>query len=387
MFSHTYFSTMNLFIMASLSFISCSSSLELQSCDDLHEAVDMVMLENVNVTMHPFADIICDKFTTFTLSDYNLNIMSSNDDPNHTFHGNANFQNVRFEVVNGANLTFSTDILFETHEDNDDIRDINGGAFYIGKGSSVRFFSNFETRNIGVRSETEESSDFADHQNDGGCIWNNGYFRVDGSAIMSNCKNQGGGESSPGRGGAIFNDVEGSVLFSNGVEISDVRLTDDEGNDGGGFYNFGKVVIKGPSSFFDLRAESAGAIYNALDAVFKFKDDATALFYKCRAFDGYGGAIINSGLFKFSGPALFISGSADYKGSQIVVGSSGLMKIKKNSYFFDNTCSEPNCSTIWVEEGGELKYSKTTQFVNSVSGYDEILCEGVYFEDGEVCFN
>jgi len=376
---------MKLFILAFLSFLSSGSSLELESCDNLHEAIDMSMSGNVNVTMHPFADIICDKFTTFTLSEYNLYISSTNDDPNHTFHGNANFQNVRFKVVNGAELTFSTDVLFETLEDNDDVRDVNGGAFYIGKGSSVRFLSNFETKNIGVRSETEESSDFANHQNDGGCIWNNGYFRVDGEAVMAMCKNQGGGESSPGRGGAIFNDVDGSILFSNGVDISDVRLTDDEGNDGGGFYNFGKVVIKGDSKFFDMRAESAGAIYNVEGAVFKFKENASALFYQCRAFDGHSGAIINNGLFKFSGPALFISGSSDYKSSQISVGSSGVMKIRKNSYFFDNSCSDPNCATINVEEGGELKFSKTTQFINSASRYGDILCEGVFFEEGEVC--
>jgi len=363
---------MKLFILAALSFLASGSSLELKTCDDLHEAVDMAISEYVNVTMHPFADIICDNFTTFTLSDYGLGIYSTNDDPNHTFHGDSNFQNVRFEVINGAKLTFETDVLFETLEDNEDVRDVNGGAFYVGEDSSVQFLGNFETKNIGVRSETEESSDFSDHQDDGGCIWNNGYFRVDGDAVMTGCKNKGGGESSPGRGGAIFNGVNGSMLFSNGVDISEVRLTDDEGNDGGGIYNLGKVNIRGDSRFFELYAESAGAIYNGEGAVFKFKDDATALFYRCKAFDGVGGAIINNGLFKFSGPALFISGAADDRGIQISIGSSGKMKLKKNSYFFDNVC-------------GESTYSKTTQFVNSESKYDEILCEGVYFEEGEIC--
>lgn len=52
-----------------------------------------------------------------------------------------------------------------------------------------------------------------------------GYFRVDGYAEFHSCDNVGGGENSPGRGGAIFNAANGSILFEGGVLIEDTAVT------------------------------------------------------------------------------------------------------------------------------------------------------------------
>lgn len=52
-----------------------------------------------------------------------------------------------------------------------------------------------------------------------------GYFRVDGYAEFLRCDNTGGGESPPGRGGAIFNGETGSILFRGGVRIEETYLT------------------------------------------------------------------------------------------------------------------------------------------------------------------
>lgn len=52
-----------------------------------------------------------------------------------------------------------------------------------------------------------------------------GYFRVGGYAEFHSCDNQGGGESPPGRGGAIFNAANGSILFEGGVLIEDTFIT------------------------------------------------------------------------------------------------------------------------------------------------------------------
>lgn len=360
-----------------------SSSFLIDSCDDFNEAVNMAQTGYVNATMHPFADIVCKNFTTFVLDKYDMDIFSSENMDN--YYGNVNVVNARIEVSNGTNLQWENNVEFENEEEYGDLPDVNGGALRIGLGSRIRFLNDFETTNIGVRSQTVEDSDFPDHQNYGGCVWNNGYFRVDGDVKMVNCENSGGGEGSPGPGGAIFNDVNGSILFNGTVEISQVSIIDDEGNNGGAFYNLGKINIKGDSTFSQLYAESAGAIYNGVNATFNFKRGASALFYDCKAFDGYSGAILNNGYFKFSGPALFLEGGSDYKASQISIGSTGTMILKKDSYFFNNYCSEPNCASIWVESGGSFTYSKPTSFVKSFTNYGEMLCEGVYFVDGEEC--
>ena len=369
-------------ILSILFMATMTSSMEITSCVDMQMAFDVAKEHYVNAPLHPFADIHCDNLTTFSLgSGYDIDVFSTDNLDN--FYGNANFVNVRLEIVNGSKITFEPNILFENYDEEDPVyHDVNGGALFIGKDSTVRFLNKFDTKNIGVRSETAESSDFADHQNDGGCIFNQGYFRVDGSAVMTGCENSGGGEGSPGRGGAIFNDVTGSVRFER-IEISDVSITDDEGNLGGAIYNLGKVNVNGDSAFSNLRAEGGGAIYNGNNAVFNFRKGASVLFYGCKAFDSNAGAVLNNGIFKFSGPAVFVDGQGSgYKGSQITIGSEGTMKLSDNSYFFRNGGGAP----IYVEEGGELKYDEEmVSFVSNDFGYQKEECVSVYFEDGEVC--
>lgn len=76
------------------------------------------------------------------------------------------------------------------------------------------------------------------------CVYVDGYFRVDGDATFVRCENQGGGESSPGPGGSMYVGETGSVLFAGEVSMSEVSIIDNEGNNGGGIYNKGKVNIR-----------------------------------------------------------------------------------------------------------------------------------------------
>lgn len=98
----------------------------------------------------------------------------------------------------------------------------------------------------------------------------------------------------------------GSVLFNEGVTITETYLSDDEGGWGAGIYNLGKVNIKGNSRFEDLRALSGGAIFNGENAIFNFRKGSTALFRDMKEEDGGGTSITNLGFLKFSGPALFM---------------------------------------------------------------------------------
>ena len=73
------------------------------------------------------------------------------------------------------------------------------------------------------------------------CVYVDGYFVVEGEASFVRCENGGGGESSPGPGGVMYVGPAGSVLFADTVYMAEVSIIDDEGNNGGGIYNEGKV--------------------------------------------------------------------------------------------------------------------------------------------------
>lgn len=73
------------------------------------------------------------------------------------------------------------------------------------------------------------------------CVYVDGYFRVEGDASFERCENSGGGEAPPGPGGSVFVSPTGSVLFAGQLSMSEVSIIDNEGNNGGGIYNEGKV--------------------------------------------------------------------------------------------------------------------------------------------------
>ena len=361
---------MKFLILCYLSIISCvySEVVDLKTCGDLRDAVDKSIPEASMNT-----DITCDEFTTFTISGYDMIIHTSK---------STTFRNVRFEVINGAELTFGDSIVFRnilevTNENSymafNDLT--GGGALYIGEESSVIVEGDFKTSQMGLNAE--ESSD-------GGCIWNNGNFYVGGKTVMDECYNLNSAGYSPGKGGAIFNYVNGTMTFVKGVDMSKTSLTDD-GNKGAGFFNLGRVTIKGASRFYEMHSSvGGGAIYNGVGAVFNFKDNASAIFNRC-ADPG----VVSHGKIKFAGPAIFIEDRSTVEGSQIKVGSTGSVKLKKNSYFFRNyegqeiSESQGYDPVVEVCDGGEFKYPKKTFF--AITGLPEGVCGGVYFEKDDVC--
>lgn len=362
---------------------ACLALLELtngliETCQDMQDAVDSLQSTggDVTVDMFPFANIECDNFTTFTIDTHHLTIESSEDLDIYS-GGNTDLFQVRFEVINGGELTYEPNVEFLGV----DLQNVDGGAVYVGEGSRVRFLNDFGTEGVGVRS-IADLGDFSSYQLSGGCVWTNGYFRVGGLATMNDCEVGGGGESSPGPGGAVFVGEEGLVVFQGGVEISDVSIIDDEGNDGGGIYNTGKVIVKGKSKFESLFAESAGAIFNAEGASFKFKEGATAIFTECRSFDGIGGAILNEGVFEFSGAALFLDGRSD-RGGAIVVQDTGEMVLSEDSVFFENESSDDIGAPVYVFSGGSLTVPESLLFIGN--GNEDAVCDTIYFEDGAVC--
>ena len=355
----------------------------IESCEDFGNAIMETMNGDVNILMHPFADIECPNFTTFNLTSGNKLTISSSENLE-IYHGSSSFSNVRVNVQGGSVLTIENDVVFHSPErDHEDLPDVNGGAFFIGEGSEVRFLNEFKTQYIGVRSQTDESSDFASHANNGGVIYNLGKFVVTGEAIFENSENSGGGESAPGPGGVIYN--EGFMLFKGGLEVSDVSILDDEGNNGA-IWNSGTVRISGPCKFTRNFAESGGSIYNSEGGKIIFNKGSSVVFNDVSASDGVGGAIFNNGYMRFRGPALFVEGRSYYEGGAVVVGKTGSMKMSKNTVFFGNR-SGTSGAPVHVRTGGSFEFNeKKTYFISNVGDGFDATCPTVYFEDGEVCF-
>ena len=329
----------------------------------------MTKTQDVVVEMHPFQDIDCGTFTTMSMDSNTLTVQSSENIEN--FFGNSDLYQVRFEITNGAKLVWETNVEFHGPEE----QDVNGGALFVGEGSNVRFLNDLMMTDVGVRSVPEEDSDFATYVLSGGCVYTDGYFRVDGAATFTNCEVTGGGESPPGPGGVLYVGEEGSVLFNGALEMSAVSIIDDEGGDGGGIYNKGKVNIKGNAKFESIRARNGGALFNEAGAQFRFKNQATALFIDCTSHDGIGGALYNEGYFKFSGPSLFIEQDAP----TIFVSTTGETVLSENSVFWDN--EDTSNPVVLVASGGEIDIPSSVSFIDDI----ESDCSTVFYQEDDTC--
>ena len=346
-----------------------------ETCEELQAAFELTKTQDVVVQIDPWQNIDCANFTTMSMDSNTLRVEPSEDLTNVSPH--VDLSEIRFEVTNGAKLFWEPVVEFRGSE----TQDVNGGGVFVGEGSTVRFYGSLDMTDVGVRSVTEEGSDFATYQLSGGCVYTDGYFRVDGKATFERCEVGGGGESSPGPGGALYVGGQGSVLFGGGVKMSEVSIIDDEGNNGGGIYNLGKVNIKGNSVFDDLRAESGGAIFNAVGGQINFRNGATALFTDCLAFDGIAGALYNQGSFKFSGPALFVNTDSP----SVWVSSLGKTVFSELSAFWDNEDNVFGIDTtnpaVLVASGGEVDVPGSVVFY----GNDDSECRTVFFEEDETC--
>ncbi|CAN0174899.1 unnamed protein product, partial [Laminaria digitata] len=347
----------------------------IETCEDLQAAFELTKTQDVVEQIDPWQRIECLNFTTMSMDSNSLTVEPTEILTNVFPH--VDLSEVRFEVTNGAKLFWQPVVEFRGSE----TQDVNGGGVFVGEGSTVRFYDSLDMTDVGVRSVPEEGSDFATYQLSGGCVYADGYFRVDGKATFERCEVGGGGESSPGPGGVVYVGEQGSVLFNGGVKMSEVSIIDDEGNNGGGIYNKGKVNIKGDSVFDDLNAEAGGAIFNAVGAQMNFRNGATALFTDCFAFDGIAGALYNQGSFKFSGPALFVNTDSP----SIFVSSTGRTVFSEQSAFWANEDNAFGIDTtnpaVLVSAGGEVDVPSSVIFY----GEDESECRTVFFEEDETC--
>lgn len=308
----------------------------------------------MNVEISPAADIVCDTYTNMTMTSNTLTVSSSEDMSR--FFATTLLRRVRFDVTGGAKLFWETNVWFDGVEEEDEQLN-DGGAVFVGEGSTVRFLNDMEMRDVSIINERDEDSDFSSFVRSGGCVWTNGYFRVDGDAVFTRCDITGAGESPPGPGGGVYVGEMGSVLFGGQVSFTETSITDDFGGEGGAIYNLGKVNIRGNARFEDLRASSGGAIYNGENASFNFRQGATALFRDVSNRDAEGSALFNRGFFRFAGPALFVDAAAP----AIVATDGSETILSKDSAFWD--VDESGDEAISVGASAEITIPSSVLFV------------------------
>lgn len=339
-----------------------------ETCEELQAAFDLTKTQDVVIEMYPSATIACDVFTTMTVDSNSLTVKPSEDLS--SIYTNLELEKIRFNVTNGATLSWEPNVEFigSGHQD------VDGGALYVGESSSAHFLNRLEMEDVKVASETD-NADFATYTRSGGCLYIDGYLRVDGAATFTGCDNAGGGESSPGPGGAMYVGREGSMLFKDTLAISDTHLTNEGGDDGGGIYNEGKVNIKGAATFTNVWAYDGGAIYNTVHGTVNFRNKEATQFIDCSEPERIAGAVFNEGYMKFTGPALFY----DSGYPAITISADGETVLSDPSVFWASFGD--NEPFVLVESGGQLAIPESTLFVNN----DEADCATVYYEETDTC--
>ena len=339
-----------------------------ETCEQLQAAFDLTKTEDVVIEIHPYDNIVCDVFTTMTMDSNSLTVKPSEDIS--SIYTNLELDGIRFNVTNGAKLSWEPSVEFI----GSGTQDVNGGALYVGEGSTAHFLSRLEMTDVRIASVTDDA-DFATYSLSGGCLYTDGYLRVDGAASFTGCENAGGGESSPGPGGAMYVGPDGSVLFKGTVAISDTHLTNEGGDYGGGIYNEGKVNIKGAATFTNVWALRGSAIYNAVGGTVNFRNKAAAQFVDCSEPEHITGALFNEGYMAFTGPTLFY----DSGYPAITISSDGETVLSAPLVFWASFGD--NEPFVQVESGGQLVIPGSALFINN----DEADCSTVYYKETDTC--
>ena len=116
-----------------------------ETCEQLQAAFDLTNTQDVVVEMHAFQDIDCVTPTTMRMSSNTLTVQSSEN--LEYFFGNSDLFDVRFEVTNGAQFIWETNVEFHGPLR----QDVNGGALFVGVGSNVRFLNDLMMDDVGIQ--------------------------------------------------------------------------------------------------------------------------------------------------------------------------------------------------------------------------------------------
>ena len=132
----------------------CHGQEEVTTCEELQAAFKLTYTQDINILVSPAADIECATYTNMTImSSHTLTVNSSEDLSR--FTATTLLTRVRFEVTDGAKLFWETHVLFDGIGAEED-QNNNGGAVFVGEGSTVRFWNDVEMRDATITNVRDE---------------------------------------------------------------------------------------------------------------------------------------------------------------------------------------------------------------------------------------
>ncbi|CAM9388259.1 unnamed protein product [Ascophyllum nodosum] len=274
-------------------------SIDVATCQEF-AAVDRATEAEVTVTNAVFS---CEEYTRLSIRS-DMIIKSS--------VGPVTFSNLALKVI--GSLTVEMDVEFtgvELVEKNGGALKLEFGAVGVFKGTAS-FHHNSIISTVLEPSETIPWADFQ-IQRKGGAIHNKGDLTFEKDAVFTRNLNDNV-EYGSGPGGAISNQVKGTMTFMGSLNMTDNTADDDFGGaEGGAFFNRGDVVVDGEAVFKGNYGGRGGAIYQGKWGTFVFNSFAT--FESNRCIDTFGGGIANfGGVFDFKGGSSWVEHIADNSG-------------------------------------------------------------------------
>ncbi|CAM9598207.1 unnamed protein product [Scytosiphon promiscuus] len=317
-----------------------SSTLELRAanCPDLlalpttiTEDTTLILEEPTETYGNPDMNwISCDEITTVHVDGpYKFIVTSDLEESSY------NFENARFEIKGGADLTFELDVQLSFNYAASQGSD--GGAIYVESGSSATF---------DVRTSFEGNTVEGGYS--GGVLYAGGDVEFNyGVDFISNEAGTSDGDA-PGDGGAVAVGPDGSVNFADFTEFTDNKAH--SGGKGGALANSGSVYFGRRSVFtFNTAEEDAngdggfgGAIYG--DPGSRTEFDRRTIWYDNEAASG--GALYNIGIVTLNSNGFFrlnkATGSVRAEGGHIYlegfnVGGDGITYTEGHINFWGET--------------------------------------------------
>ncbi|CAM9648594.1 unnamed protein product [Ectocarpus sp. 12 AP-2014] len=355
------------------------ATIDIASCADLLTAADALSGGDIEANIVE-ADIACDEWTTVEVGQNKLKFVGSG----------ATFTSARFVVAAGAVLRADVPLVFM----GDQTQTVNGGLLNVADGGKARFLDSVAMNDVGVLSVSEEAMVH------GGCVYNEGLIRFEGTFSADGCKTVSSDTASviPGNGGGLWNGPGGKIVFKEAVEMKNcgertgLKNWSSEGLDGGAIYTDGKVSFYEDAQFTDNEADEGGAICIGVDGELKFLKRAKVTFTGNNS-EGSGGHINNDGTLVLRNTGVFSDGYAGGSGGAIYAGSFSSMLFVKHVDFLDNTAGAHGGAIATNYPNIDDLPEDATYEGNSRTNADfDFECNNVYVngdagggEDGYIC--
>ncbi|CAM9532525.1 unnamed protein product [Ectocarpus sp. 8 AP-2014] len=376
--------------LASFANAAYVAQMDIASCADLQSAAGALSGGNIEGVLVE-SEITCDDWTTVEISQNKLKLTGQA----------TTFTSVRFVVADGAILRVDTAVEFTGDQERRQgdglapafLEAVNGGVLNVAPEGYARFLDSVKMYSVGVNTVEDDTMQH------GGCIYNEGYVRFEGTFTADACRVGSTAEKYPGNGGALWNGPDAKVVFKEAVEMTNCygKKTEDyngryTGLEGGAVYTEGKISFYEDAVFTDNEGDEGGAMWIGFTAVVKFLKRSKATFARNTS-ENRGGHIMNEGVLVMRNTAVFEDGVSGSSGGAINAGDVSEMVFIKHVDFIGNSADAHGGAIATTYPNIEFLPQDATYEGNVLQNADyDYVCPDVYVngsedggEDGYIC--